>query len=368
MEIRRLEPEEFEQAIQLADATFREQGHKSMGQAFPQVFSTDLQQSFGAFDGETLISFIGLVPATIRVGEAILSVFSLGSVCTHVDYRQQGISTTILKEIYHYIDQAAASLLFVSGDRGMYMRNHCYHFGKAYTYTIGKSDTNNDKYEGVIRQGQPTDIFQIDRVRREKKVRFDSSIWEWQVLLKAGGYASIFKMEQALYVASHDDVIEGYAVIGMPTKNSTKKQAIITEWGGNPRAVYGILLNLLENETVLEIEMTIPWHEKFCEEVSEYPYEAQCNAGTIYIIDAARLLNQLMPYLHEENPALATSLVIQKVDNDNVNFHYNDDSRITLTLEDLVKLLFEPQRESVIVELQSVFPIPLPHTQGMYFV
>lgn len=38
MEIRRLKADEFEQAIQLADQTFRDQEHTSMGQAFPHVF------------------------------------------------------------------------------------------------------------------------------------------------------------------------------------------------------------------------------------------------------------------------------------------------------------------------------------------
>lgn len=38
MEIRRLQADEFKQAIQLSDQTFRKEGHSSMGDAFPQVF------------------------------------------------------------------------------------------------------------------------------------------------------------------------------------------------------------------------------------------------------------------------------------------------------------------------------------------
>ncbi|WP_318615568.1 GNAT family N-acetyltransferase [Sporosarcina sp. YIM B06819] len=368
MEIRQLKPAEFEQAIQLADDTFREQGHTSMGEAFPHVFSPQLQQSFGAFDGDRLVSFMGLVPATIQIGEASLTVYSLGAVCTHEEYRKQGISTKILKEIYRYINHAAASLLFVSGDRGMYMRNQCYHFGKTYSYLINKSTVNKAGYVGEIRRGQPADLFQIDRIKRATQVRFDNSIWEWQVLLEASGFASIFKMKQSLYVASQDGVIEGYVVMGMPTENSTKEQAIVTEWGGDSKAIYGILLNLLENDVVSEIELTIPWHEKLREELSAYPYKEIQNAGTIHIVNAARLIDQLMPYVYDKNPIVAQNLTVETLEDDHVIFRYHKESKISLGVDELVALLFDPHGGSAFVALQTIFPIPLPHTEGLYFV
>lgn len=95
----------------------------------------------------------------------MLTVFLLGSVFTQEDFRQQGISTTILKEVYRYIDQIGASLLFVSGNRGMYMRNHCYHFGEANKYLIGKSSVNKEGFTEEVHKGQTTDIFQIDRLK-----------------------------------------------------------------------------------------------------------------------------------------------------------------------------------------------------------
>ena len=367
MEIRQLRADEFEQAILLADKTFRDQEHISMGQAFPHVFSTELGQSFGAFDGENLVGFMGLVPTPLKVGASTLSVFSLGSVCTHEDYRQQGISTMILKEIYRYINEAAASLLLVSGDRGMYMRNQCYHFGKVNKYTFNKLHSTKAGNEMEMRQGQSSDIFEIDRIRRKSEVRYDSSIWEWQVLLEAGAFPSIFKMKQALYVASKNGVMEGYVVMGIPTNESTREQAIVTEWGGDSEVVYEIFHNLLAQEIVQEIELTIPWHEKLCEELSELPFEEQMYSGTIHIVNATRLLEQLMPYLREKNEAVAQRLGIETIDDNHMFLHYNGE-KMTLTLEQLVTLLFVPQVDSLQYGLQTVFPIPLPHTEGMFYV
>src|SRR5690554_2912648 len=117
MDIRNVKPNEIDQAIQLANGIFRGEGHSSMGDAFPHVFSKGINHSFGAFDGDRLVSFMRLVPSKMKVGEAELNIFSIGGVCTHEDYRQRGISSKLLKRVYQYIDEAEASLLLISGDR-----------------------------------------------------------------------------------------------------------------------------------------------------------------------------------------------------------------------------------------------------------
>lgn len=150
----------------------------------------------------------------------------------------------------------------------MYMRNDCYHFGKVSNYTI--SQTKCD-YGGDISQAQSEDIFQIDSIRRATKVGLTAVFGNGGFFLEAGAFPSIFKMKQALYVASRDGVIEGYAVMGLPIASSTQQQAIVTEWGGDTKVVYEIFQNILAQGLMKEIGLTIPWHEKFCEELNQHP-------------------------------------------------------------------------------------------------
>ncbi|MFC4557966.1 GNAT family N-acetyltransferase [Virgibacillus kekensis] len=365
MEIRRLQANELKQAIQLSDQTFRKEEHTSMGEAFPQVFSKQLSQSFGAFDGERLISFIGVVPSKMQVGEAELNTFSIGSVCTHTDYRKQGISTAILKEVYDFIDQAKSSLLFVSGDRGLYKRNHCYHFGRVNKYKIDKVSIES-KYEGSIREGSSADVFLIDDLIQAKEVKYKSSIWEWSMLFDASGYASIFMMKQTLYVAENDGVVEGYVVLGVD-ENSAAKRAIVTDWGGNTASLRAIFMELLKKKVVSEIEIAVPWQDSLNDELNDLPFELEQNGGTINIVDAERLIEQLKPYLVKKNPGLAKSLKIYNTDNSNVTLNYNE-SKITLSPEELVKFLFDFQDDAELGEMQSLFPVPLPSTIGMFYV
>ncbi|SEP77543.1 Predicted N-acetyltransferase YhbS [Virgibacillus subterraneus] len=361
MDIRHLKEQEFEQAIELSNQTFREKDHTSMGDAFPQVFSKQLNQSFAAFDGDQLVSFIGLVPSKMIIGNAALNTFSIGSVCTHSDYQGQGISTAILKKVYEFINQAGASLLFVSGDRGLYRRNDCYHFGKVYNYKIDNIP-DEQNYKGSVRKGSATDLFQVDDLIKAKEVRYETNIWEWAMLLDAGGYASIFKQKQALYVAENHGTIEAYVVIGVPENES----AIVTDWGGNPEAIRGILTELLANNVVPKIDLTVPWQDSLHDKLSDLPFKVEQNGGTVHIVNAERLIEQVMPYLMEKNLAVVEKLTITSKDG-NVTLQYNE-SQVTLLPADLVKVLFDFQVNVELGNLKTLFPIPIPSTEGLYYV
>lgn len=367
MEIRNVKANEMDQAIQLADEIFRGEGHSSMGDAFPHVFSKGINHSFGAFEGDKLISFMGLVPSKIKIGEAEINVFSIGAVCTHEDYRQRGISSKLLNKVYQYIDEAGASLLLISGDRGLYTRNHCYHFGDTYQYSIHRSKVNENDYKGIIRRGKAVDIFQIDQLRRENSVHFDSSLWEWSSLLESSGYTSTFKIKQTLFIAEEHGVIRGYAVIGLPHDKSGKKETIVTEWGGEPKAIHSILANLLVEELTTEVILTIPWHEKYHQEFNAYPFKKLQQGGTIYLVDAERFIDQIQPYLNERDSNLAEKVRVAQKGIDEFQLFYSK-SDLTLTRKELTEVLFSVQSTLRPRGLENLFPIPLPYIEGMYYV
>src|ERR1700724_1990061 len=98
-EIHQVQGHEMNEAIQLADAVFRDAEQVSMAEAFPLVFSQSLGQSLGAFEQGKLVAFIGIVPAFIKVWLSRLPIYSLGAVCTHPDYRGRGYAGDLLNAI-----------------------------------------------------------------------------------------------------------------------------------------------------------------------------------------------------------------------------------------------------------------------------
>ncbi|WHX26250.1 GNAT family N-acetyltransferase [Virgibacillus halodenitrificans] len=363
MEIRRLTPSEMESAIKLSDKTFRKSHHQSMGRAFPLVFSTYNNLSFGAFHDSKLVSFFGLVPFEINIGNAQVSAFSIGSVCTDPEYRGKGIASAILEKIYQYIDEAGASLLFVSGDRGLYLRNNCFHFGARNTFKIDKATYEIENGESeIVRKGTLGDLFSVFRLRQKKNVRYETSVSEWLTLLKAGGYTSIFNMQQEVYVMEEKGEITAYVVAGIPKENSMKTEPIITEWGGEPSNVKSILESLYIEFKAFEIK--VPWHDDLNKELQkDYEFHSIRNGGTIHIVKARRLINQILPYLADKLPRVTEKLSVEFEDIRELKLNYKGES-ITLTHKEFIETLFSPEDKG----FPNLFPIPLPSTEGMEYV
>lgn len=367
MEIRLLEPGEYIDAIALSDQTFRDQDHISMGYAFPQVFSSALKQAYGAFDGDRLVSFMGLVPASIRVGYVKLNVFSIGSVCTHPHYRKQGISSKILERVIKHIDKAGASLLFVSGDRNLYRRANCFRFGLNHQYQIDTSTEMITSFDGFVRDSLPTDIFQIEELAHLKTIRYDSNIWEMYQLFQSGGYASIFKMEQRLLVAEQNGRIKAFAIVGIPNKKSKETKSILIDWAGDSVAAVAIFKELVRMGTSQKIEITIPWHDPLVHALHNHSNKQMKSSGTIHIVKPERLIQQIYPYLLEKNQLLAEKLKVETDENRNVQICL-DEHTCSFDSEKLVELLFSPQTDSKYSAFSTIFPIPLPHTDGIHYV
>lgn len=359
MEIRQLHAHELKDAAALANRIFRENKGIPMEASFPQIFAAKGEtHSFGAFDHGKLVSFIGLVPQTLQIKNATVYVFSLGSVCTDEAYRGQGISTKMLQKVYKYIETVGASLLFVSGDRGMYTRNHCYHFGHVTAYELTTATMADISYDGTIRRGEKEDLFTLHRLREEKQVKFNSSIWEWSILLEAGGIASIHEQAQQVYVAEKADEIEAYIVVGTSRNDEATTQSYVVEWAGNPQAIQAIMKEVLTKGLTAKLLYHIPWFEND-QSFDEIQGNKQPHGGTVHMVNVHHFVKQMKPYMKQQNIA---DFSIVKNEDDIYTVTIDNDTK-TLTEEQLITYLFTPNEKS-----DGALPIPLPNPEGLYFI
>ncbi|GAA0592470.1 hypothetical protein GCM10009001_05810 [Virgibacillus siamensis] len=138
----------------------------------------------------------------------------------------------------------------------MYRRNDCYYFGAVNKYKIEPQDVSEVSYDGIIRWGEAGDVFQLDGIRNEKTVYFESSLQEWAQLIESGGFASIFKKKQVLFVGDRNGRIDGYAIVALPGVTSTNQEMLVIETGGEARVVHAILRKILSKHAV---RITVPW-------------------------------------------------------------------------------------------------------------
>ncbi|WP_218780982.1 GNAT family N-acetyltransferase [Bacillus sp. EB106-08-02-XG196] len=361
VELRLLKSEtEYKQAIKLADKVFRDEGHISMGAAFPQVFSPELNQSYGAFINNELVSYIGLVPSIIHLGDAEIKAYSIGAVCTHPGHRKKGFASMLLGRIFTHVQRADASILFVSGSLPMYLKAGCSYYGKLFKYEINKGDLlGNEGY--LVRELSPFDWFYLRKLLQARPVYVEQSIYDFSVLYKAAGFASILKMEHKILVAQSENDIKGFVVLGVPNSSlgSCDQPAQVIEWGGEPQAIQTILAETFQNG-IKSLKCSIPLYEKELNKLLNSLEKTNASyPGTVKITNLDLLLKQAEPFF-------SGKVKIVEVDKSSKKLIFNQKSMI-LDNASLEKLILQgnPTLGSY---LNEIFPIPLPFPEGLNYV
>lgn len=368
-EIRILKPHEWKQAVQLSDQIFREEDQISMGQAFPRVFSASLSQSHGLFLDETLVSFIGLVPSVVRVGNAELHAFSIGSVLTDPRHRGNGYAGQILQRIYKHADRSEASILFISGSGGIYERSHSYPFGTVYHFTINATAARqilNCNERITLREMASEDWFHFYRLSSARTVRFDQSIWDLADLIHTEARASVMKSHHLVKLAQKENGdVTAFAVFAVPYTEEAKGTAEVIEYGGEPEAIAALLAESVISRKIHELKVSVPFHEdKLIGKLGD-SYELASSLGSIRIINPARLIDQLRPWLMLTDESAASGLFARWHGQEELELG-NETERLILSQYEAVQLLFSAKHD-LQHPFGSLFPVPLPYPGGLNY-
>lgn len=302
MQLRLIKPAELDQAALLADSIFREPGAISMKELFPLIFRPGLSHSYAAIteDG-TVAAFMGLVPSTIKTGDAILNVFSIGAVCTAPAFRGQGLAGQLLEKCQAHAAEAGASLIFVSGDRSLYTRAGCVPFGGTQFAELNEGSAQAlaaaAGEEWTLRPMQPGDFFAVNRLLNERETGHVYSPGELALLLGTEAYAGVLGLAQRTLVAVRDGSIEGFAAVAVPAAADVPAPSTATavEWAGQPSAVAALLAKAALCGGVGALQVPVPWQERgFLALLRKAgaSLSAGANSGTVCIADRAALLRQ----------------------------------------------------------------------------
>ncbi|GGE38193.1 hypothetical protein GCM10011391_16240 [Pullulanibacillus camelliae] len=363
MEIRQLRSEEATQAIKLSDAVFRDTEQKSMGEAFPTIFSSEMiEQSYGAFEGERLVAFMGLVPSVIRVGKAHVHSYSLGSVCTDPASRGKGYASQILDKLLRDIKQTEAALLLVSGDRPLYRRADCYPFGEVLQFEIEVAGSMDHTF--AIREYSPRDVHRVTELANNRPVGYALTPYDMSVYIHAEAYASCIKQQHRVLLAEQQGSTQAFLIVGVPYRHS-QSEAVAVEWGGDPQAIRSLLQAAKVHYALKSLKINVPWQEKeLIERLSDFSHHYQANQGTIHLVDIERFFKQLGPYFSEAFPsAQVQDWQLDKGEKRIIIRRQGID--VEMTSEALVSYLFDPKARQ---EGLPSITIPLPYTAGLNYI
>ncbi|MEF3306946.1 GNAT family N-acetyltransferase [Paenibacillus sp. GYB003] len=379
-QIRLVRPEQFEEAARLADLVFRDAEHKSMRDAYPHAFSPSLSQSYGAFEDGTLVSFVGFVPAVVRIGEAELNVYSIGAVCTHPDYRGKGYVSRILDRIREHSIRAGAPVVLVSGNRPLYERFGCRVFGSATSFSIDREAaaklTEGPAAGGaVLRPSESDDWFALKRLAAGRDVRYEQSLWDLASLIYAEPTASNGKLRHRVWVAERDGRPAAFAVIAVPGRIAPRGKPALIEWAGDPPLAAAAAARGMTESGAESLRAVVPWHETaFAETLRRAGCAAKdCKqSGTVAITDPQALLDQLGPYLRRIDGDAYGKLRFAPTEQGAFIVAW-EGGEAELSCDAFIAMLFDQGAAAGLggegaERLKTLFPIPFPYTAGLNYV
>lgn len=371
MNIGLLNKEQLKQAAQLSDRIFLKQPEQpSMGTSFPMIFDPGINHSYGASDGDKLVSFMGFVPFTMKIREASLRVYSVGSVCTDPDYRGQRLAGTLLDLCMKHAQAAGAPLIFISGARSLYTRAGARHFGRAVKYRLtapmAEGFRVSSSKEVYVRPMTSEDLLSVHDLMVAREAAYAVTPTELGRLLEASSYANVLCLEQQLLVAEEKGQVTAFAAIGVPgTRMTASRPATVVEWAGDPQAAVHLFRACIQNFKLPELLAPLPWQDESLGallQAAGAETETVPNDGTIYLSDGRELLRQLSPLL---SPG---SLIAE---GDHGPYRYRTGNKtITLDDEGLLSLLFNPASPYRLSAEQSPSfgAIPLPYLSGLHYI
>lgn len=376
-DIRFVSREELKKAAELSDLVFRGEGQTSMAAKFPGIFSGSFMSSPGVFEDGQLVAFAGLVPGFIQIGAASVPIFSLGSVCTHPEYRGKGYANAILQRVFDHIDRSGGSLLLVSGTRDLYIRQGCHTFGSVRSYLL---TTENEAVRkaaagpAFVREAEEQDWFGLQRLAENREVRFNRSLYELATLVRAEAISDIYKLKQKIYVAETDGRLLAYAVIAVRKELKTDAVPLVIEWGGAPEAALQAITWAIAANGISELMLPVAWHEtEMIEALGNSAYLETPNPGTVKIINPVRLWLQIHPYLQQKSPEAVNGVEVHYAAPGGETVLTVNGTAVHLNDKELISLFFDtdPQLELPAAsreQLKELFPVPLPYASGLNFV
>lgn len=378
IEIRLVKSHEMKDAIDHSDNVFRNPKDVSMGKSFPQIFSSSIRHSFGAFEDDKMVAFMGLVPNVIRVGASQLHIYCLGSVFTVPEARGKGYASLLLKEVLDFLQNSGASLLLVSGGRSLYTNAGCTNFGQVRHYTITCDEASSYQQENSqihFRLFQESDWVQFYQLTKRKKANYDGSMNDLAQAIECESYASVFKLNHKIYVAELEGQLIATVIIATQVDSISETEPFIVEWYGIARATVSLIQYIMRELSIPQINLHSPWHEIDIQQVlEETPFTSIQNEGTIKIVDYHKLWVQILPHLQEKDNNAANAVTLLQNDNNPEFANLSILGQMTsLSHQDFVDLLFDPNASIPSLEphksiLDRLFPIEFPNTAGLYFV
>ncbi|HEY8531387.1 MAG TPA: GNAT family N-acetyltransferase, partial [Limnochorda sp.] len=205
---RTVRPQELPQVVELVNQVFCLAAGKppTMGEQFPQLFSPENADNLLIYtDGQQPVAHVGLWMGAIHLPGVCLPVAAMGSVCTSPAHRGRGLASRLVEEAWERCRSQGRPLLFISGDRSLYLRHGAHRAGSWRNLQVTRPAPSSRqvlRLPGLaVRQAQfPDDLAVIATLHQREPVRWHRTVEDWPILAEAAGFATIYGLRQEFWL------------------------------------------------------------------------------------------------------------------------------------------------------------------------
>lgn len=356
--------------------------------------SWEVDDSNSPFTGETWlmtsdgqpVSQISIFWTELAVENATITIGAVGGVCTHPDFRGYGLASRLMKQCTLRLAREDATLMLISGGRGLYTRLGAVPAGRLAAFTLQPDALPPLRSQYTIRPARPEDaavcasLYQAEPVHFKRKL----ALIEDRIRSSRGGPS-----EEAFYMVEQAGASASVAYFWLsPAWNEPEEPELdgtrgLLEYAGSREALAGALpqaANLLRPRA---LRVWVPWQDTALIQLLQQllpssdpavrPPWCTLDGHTLRILDLVEMMHIMQPYLEARlAPPMLSALQFGQVGpllgdagGDTCTISLGED-RLTLDVASMTRLVFGADTDPDLSAaspalrdvLQTIFPLP----------
>jgi len=301
---RSVKPEEYETLLELVDTVFMTSRGCSpcMADLYPLLYKNgDYEHKYVMVDDGRVVTHIGACVWPVVFHGHHVCTGSIGGVGCYEDYRGRGYATQTLRRCFEGLREAGASVAYISGGRGLYLRNHCVKVGREFRGTVSAAalpSTADGAYE--VRVADPSDLDALIRVHEREPLRHvrPRSQFEAAAFIRCDLPQPRWKQE--IYGVWAGNEMVAYAALRCNVDSPGAGQ--VREVAGSRAALVRALPAIAQTAGVGQLQWPVrPGDRELVALLMQQGVDCTPteSSGTWRVIDFVGFMDALRPYVHE---------------------------------------------------------------------
>jgi GNAT superfamily N-acetyltransferase len=208
------------------------------------------------------VSQIYIFHFQVKMYDGLLRIGSIGGVCTHPDYRGQGLAGRLLEHCTATLAKEGARLMLISGGRGLYTRVGCVPSGKYVGFSIQPGNVPHLNSGLKARLATRSDAAICSRLYHTEPVHFIRPPAKFaDRLTHSYGY-----VHSEAYIIERKNQPAAYLLLGIPWEYLGQQPGAgvrhVREYAGSRTALVGALEHIMAQSKLQEIHWPAAWQDE----------------------------------------------------------------------------------------------------------